>query len=364
MMKNGFCSPIRPNARRALVGLSLAGGFAAATAAAPQQAASCRSIDDDRARLACYDQTADRAAAPAAAKPRLPAPEPLLPAVMAADAQPNPAATGAGISLSALSTTWELDESTKRGTFNLLPHKLNYLLGVNYTTRANTRPSSPSPNHTVPASLSLQQIEAKYQLSLKTKLVQDVFGDNGDIWLAYTQQSYWQLYNSRQSSPFRTTDYEPEAYLTLRTNVSLLGWDWRLLNLGAVHQSNGSGLPFSRSWNRLYAQFGFENGNWSVLARPWWRIRENAATDDNPDIGSYLGSGDLRLTYARAGHVVSALGRYSTTGKRGGAQLDWAFPISKGLKGYVQATTGYGASLIDYNHAQTTFGAGIVIVPW
>ncbi len=307
-------------------------------------------------------------AAPTAESTAVPptvAAEPSRPAAPVAAAEPAPREAGTpGLALSDLSTTWELDEASKRGTFNLLPHKLNYLLGANYTTRANTRPSSPAPDHTVPASLSLQQIEAKYQLSLKTKLAQNVFGDNGDIWLAYTQQSYWQLYNSRQSSPFRTTDYEPEAFLTLRTNLSLLGWDWRLLNLGAVHQSNGSGLPFSRSWNRLYAQFGFENGNWSVLARPWWRIHENPSSDDNPDIRSYMGSGDLRVSYARAGHLVSALGRYSTTGKRGGAQIDWAFPISKGLKGYVQATAGYGASLIDYNHAQTTFGAGIVIVPW
>lgn len=353
---------------RWLAGCCLTGGLIAASAATLAGAGSCRSIDDDRGRLACYDQAADRAAAQTIAPPaRAPERASASDATSATAASPpasDPPATGAGLSLSSLSTTWELDGADKRGTFNLLPHKLNYLLGANYTTRANTRPSSPAPDHTVPGSLSLQQVEAKYQLSLKTKLVQDLFGDNGDIWLAYTQQSYWQLYNSRQSSPFRTTDYEPEAFLSLRTGVHLLGWDWRLLNLGVVHQSNGSGLPFSRSWNRVYAQFGFENGHWSVLARPWWRIRENLATDDNPDIGSYLGSGDLRLSYARAGHLVSVLGRYSTTGKRGGAQLDWAFPISKGLKGYVQATTGYGASLIDYNHAQTTVGAGIVIVPW
>ena len=72
------------------------------------------------------------------------------------------------------------------------------------------------------------------------------------------------------------------------------------MNLGVVPQSNGSGLPFFPSWNRLYAQFGFGSGPWSVLARPWWCIRENVSTDDNPDIGSYLGSGDLRVRPMRA----------------------------------------------------------------
>ena len=319
----------------------------------------CNGIDDDALRLACYDRAAGRTApAPIAAEVRQP---PSMPAVGHVTPAEGGSASGGG---SVLSRNWELDAADKRGTFNLLPHRLNYLLPANVTNRVNTLPSSPAPDHTPAAPLDLQRVEAKYQLSLKTKLAQDVFGDNGDVWLAYTQQSYWQLYNSQQSSPFRATDYEPEAYFTLRTNLDLLGWNWRLVNLGVVHQSNGSGLPFSRSWNRLYAQFGFENGNWSVLARPWWRIRESASTDDNPDIGSYLGSGDLRVSYARGGHLVSLLGRYSTTRHRGGAQLDWAFPISKALKGYVQATTGYGASLIDYNHAQTTIGAGIVILPW
>ena len=91
---------------------------------------------------------------------------------------------------------------------------------------------------------------------------------------------------------------------------------------------------------------------------------ESSANDDNPDIHNYLGSGDLRVAYHRAGHVLSALGRYSPLNGHGALQLEWAFPIFGALHGYVQAITGYGESLVDYNHAQSTLGVGILLFPW
>ena len=343
----------------------------------------CVAIEDDAARLSCYDAAAGRTPVPGASSG---AAQPALRAPAGASAfgahtgtspsraaAPMPAAaagtTGAGLAPGntaalSLSHVWELDAADKQGTFRIVPHRANYLLPVRASNRANTQPFSPAPDHQLIGGLAVEPFEAKFQLSFKAKAFENVFGDNGDVWVAYTQQSNWQVYNSRVSSPFRETDYEPEVILALRTDAEILGWRWRLLNLGLVHESNGRPNPLSRSWNRVYAQFGFERGPWTLHARPWYRIPEGSDSDDNPDIRRYMGSGDVRLSYADRGHIVSALGRYSTSGRRGALQLEWAFPLSGALKGYMQMTTGYGESLIDYNHAQTTFGVGVLLLPW
>lgn len=325
----------------------------------------CKLIENDAARLTCYDRFSGRIAGEKSVSPASAAAAPTQTpgsGLKSPDSFTDARSAG-GLTMS---KTWELDAAEKRGTFKLVPHKLNYLLPVRYSTSTNTMPSSPAPGRSVNVELPLQPTEAKFQFSFKVKAWENIFGDNGDLWLGYTQQSNWQVYNNNKgvSAAFRESNYEPEAILSFRTDRDVLGWHWRMLNIGFVHQSNGHALPLSRSWNRLYAQFGLERRNFSILARPWVRVPESAARDDNPDIRDYMGSGDLRAIYQRSGQVFSALGRYSASGRHGFVQFEWAFPISGALRGYVQATSGYGESLIDYNHSQTTIGVGLLLLPW
>ena len=298
---------------------------------------SCRALADPIERLACFDRSAEPAEK--LAGPR----------------------TRSGVTLSQL---WELEPADKRGTFVLQPHQANYFLPFHWTNERNLLPSTPAPGHTVTDPLAVQAFESKFQFSVKLKVAEGLIGDNGDLWVAYTQQSNWQLYNTGASSPFRETNYQPELIFGWRTGLSLGPWRWSMLNLGLLHESNGRPLPSSRSWNRLYAQFGIENDSWTLLVRPWWRVPESAEDDDNPDIGAYMGWGDLRIAYARGGNVWSVLGRYSFSGDRGYVQFDWAFPISGSLKGYLQLSSGYGESLLDYNHGQTTVALGLLLLPW
>lgn len=190
--------------------------------------------------------------------------------------------------------------------------------------------------------------------------------DRFDLWIGYTQLSFFQMYNKSISSPFCENNYEPELMGVIHTDYDLFGLRGRFINIGLVHQSNGRQEPLSRSWNRIYAQFGFERGGFGLMVRPWYRIKEDWTVDNNPDITTYLGHGDIVATYERNGHMLSLLLRSNVNfwNFHGAMQADWSFPLYRQLKGYVQVFTGYGESLIDYNHAQTTVGAGFLLIDW
>ena len=52
---------------------------------------------------------------------------------------------------------------------------------------------------------------------------------------------------------------------------------------------------------------------------------------------------------------------------RGFVQLDWATPLLEYLGAarlHLQITSGYGETLIDYNHKQTTIGIGMSFGDW
>ena len=271
--------------------------------------------------------------------------------------------------LSLLDSRWELSQESKLGTWNIRGYQPVYLMPAYWTSDKNERPSSPNENNTVEENQdqNLKSMEAKFQLSLKTKAVENLFGDNGDVWLGYTQSSRWQVYNEDESRPFRETNYEPEASLVFRTNYELLGLNWRMLGVTFNHQSNGRSDPLSRSWNRIMLNLGFERDNFALMLRPWYRLEEDAKDDNNPDIKDYVGRGDLTAFYRYNEHDFSLMLRHSLKGgddSHGAVQFDWSFPISGKLRGTVQLFDGYGESLIDYNHRATYVGVGVSLMNW
>ena len=314
----------------------------------------CSAIAADVDRLACYDRVSGRSQ-PEAAPPQPPEPAEAQPWFAEAQAAPEEPKL-----LSTLSRHWELDDEAKQGAFLFRAHRPNYLLPLKYSTSPNSTPFQTS--ITEAQDLGLDPVEAELQLSFKIKGMEGVFGyDNVDLWFGYTVTSFWQAYNSSISSPFRETNYEPEAMLVFRTNYELGGFRWRFFNLGVSHQSNGRGENLSRSWNRAYAQFGIERGDLALLIRPWYRFPEDLEDDDNPDIEDYLGQGDLQLVYHNGRNTYSLLLRnnFDSAENHGAVKLNWSFPLYGRLKGYVQYFDGYGESLIDYNHSQQSFGVGL-----
>ena len=82
------------------------------------------------------------------------------------------------------------------------------------------------------------------------------------------------------------------------------------------------------------------------MVRPWYRIKEDWTVDNNPDISTYLGYGDIVATYERSGHMLSLLlwSNLNFSNFTARCRRSWSFRYRQ-LKGYVQVFTGYGKSV-------------------
>ncbi|HAT30711.1 MAG TPA: phospholipase [Janthinobacterium sp.] len=345
-----------PNVKQIILTSLLFGPALGQAAELEQQMLRCAVVGDASTRLGCFDVLAKTAAAITVATGTPVAEE------VAIAALPVPAAASAKkappeAAISRTVQRWELDEASKRGVFTFRPHRDNYLLLANYSSASNDEPFQAF----TPGGIKTQHVELTYQLSFKVKLAENLAHSPVDVWFAYTQQSFWQAYNRAASSPFRETNYQPELMAVVPINKTFGGVDFRYLNFGLVHQSNGQTSTLSRSWNRTYVELGVERGKFAVATRVWKRLDNAKSDNDNIDITDYLGHGDIHATYRDNGNEYSLTARRNFGAHHGSLQAGWAFPLAINLKGYVQAFSGYGQSLIDYNYSQKSLGAGFLV---
>ncbi len=247
----------------------------------------------------------------------------------------------------------EQTKATEEMRFVITPYKPNYVL-VGYNPDPNTAPFEEAfPDEEI----DFKAAEIKFQISFMFPIVQNIFGNNGDLYVAYTNRSFWQVFDENLSAPFRETNHEPELWFQFDSKFKIFGFTNRLNSFGYVHQSNGRNDPISRSWNRLFASFIFERGNLALGIKPWIII---ADLTGNEDIQDYMGNYEIRAAYKWHRHTISLLSRNNLQSafSRGAFQLDWSFPIYHRLRGYTQYFNGYGESLIDYNHFNNTVGVG------
>ena len=268
-----------------------------------------------------------------------------------------------------LSLAYDLDKNSERGIWTVRAYRPTYVMPLFYTFDPNLSPSTPTrPQPEKPfTSNDTRNTDLKFQLSLKTKVAEDLFNTNADLWFGYTQESHWQVYNEDNSRPFRATDYQPEIFLTQPVTANLpFGGRLRMLGAGAIHHSNGQDDPLSRSWNRAYVMAGAEWGKLSVIPRFWLRVNnENDSSEDNPDIEDFMGYGDIKFLYdLPSQQSLSGTLRYNPGTSKGAAQIDYTYPLSKNVNGFVQVFQGYGESIVDYNYENTSIGFGIVLNDW
>lgn len=228
--------------------------------------------------------------------------------------------------------------------FGLYPYQANYLLPVSYDFVSKK---------------DRKHAEVKFQLSVMRPIAQGLLGMDENYFLAYTQQSNWQAY--APSAPFRETNYEPEAFV-LFAGQRLPVLD--AFRLGLNHQSNGQAGELSRSWNRVFAEGLVHYRQALISLKAWYRIPERRKNDNNPDIESWLGNGELVIAWPYKHHFYKLTLRNNLhrESNRGSLQIDWSVPtpVFEDSFFYVQYFNGYGESLIDYNRRVDKLGIGIM----
>lgn len=267
-------------------------------------------------------------------------------------------------SFKTLSEVWDLDKTDRQGTFKIAPYKPIYVTAGRWSNRPNRLPQSENPNNSLSDSKDFNSFEAKFQLSFKTKVAQSLLFGTADLWVGFTQIAHWQVYNEDLSRAFRELNYEPEIMLNFPLNLNVFGLTLRMAGVTFNHQSNGRDLPRSRSWNRIIFNLALEKENFQIYLSPWLRV--NNGEDENPLITSYIGNGRITAIYKLQKHKFYAIATNTFTFKdnRGSLEFNYLYPINSDLNVHAQFFTGYGETLIDYNHYQSTFGIGVSFVNW
>jgi phospholipase A1 len=336
----------------------------------------CSQVNDDRdARLACFDRWAQQQTITMQTAPAVVQTAPDTAALVPLEPHncKNP-------KFSELSRFWELEAGSDCGTFDIRGYQPISLSWIG-SDSVNSQPTSPAPGHTATTAIAYGTTESRIGLSVRTKIAQGLFTQDEPtkrdaLWFAYSQQSNWQIFSADYSRPFRTTDHEPELIYVYPTD-SPLPWGWRLRYSGISlnHQSNGQPLPLSRSWNRTILMAGIEKDlKFQVQGKLWFRMPEDLADDDNPDISDKIGRAELSGHWKlNPDNTLGLTLRHALRAQANGSiRLEWLKKLgdsgfagkNSGLRLHTQLFSGYGDSLVDYNRLRTVLSVGLSLVDW
>ncbi|MFC3122159.1 phospholipase A [Agaribacter flavus] len=253
------------------------------------------------------------------------------------------------------------DSVANKNPFSITQHRSNYLLPLTHVSNPNNITIDGLPEE------AIDELEAKFQISIKTPIFLKDDGNTG-LFFGFTTTSFWQVYNSEASKPFRETNYEPEVFYQWQADWDIFGYRFNLAQIGFNHHSNGQDGLKSRSWNRVVATALFSDKDTAYYLKTWWRLPEDDKTDpldptgdDNPDINDFYGRAELG--FVKQLGKVNLLARWrnnlSFGDNRSGLELNFTYPLTKRYDLLLQYFNGYGDSLIDYNRHQQRFGLGV-----
>ncbi|MDK8465633.1 phospholipase A [Marinobacter sp. SS13-12] len=359
----------------------LANGFALCLCAAPLASAEetqtqaeqrfedvspeeCALIEDGIQRLACYDAITD----PDEARAR--APEDKLDAISESVAAPEEKESEAGeegdsgVMSELVNRYAEAEKAIFSFSGSFVGHRPMYILPFSYMKGANREPTSPRLGN-ARYDYGIDNQESKYQISFKVPLLTGWLDNRTTLWFGYTQRSFWQVFNTDDSAPFRETNFEPEIFLRQSLNYDIGPGTLNGVTLGLNHESNGQSEPRSRSWNRIMGSAAYSYNRWLFMVQPWYRLPDSE--DDNADIERYLGHANYLAIYKWSEDRTLSLtlqNNLRSDNNKTSIELGYSFPMGDTVKGYVQYFNGYGESLIDYNERIQRIGIGIMLNDW
>ena len=255
-------------------------------------------------------------------------------------------------------------QGEKESKWLILPYRPSYILPVTYFDDPNDQVLIDSVGEGQLPTEEFDDVEVKFQISFMLPLWREIADSNVGFYFAYTQVSFWQMYNSDLSEPFRDTNYEPEGVFLWDTEFDVLGFRNEAILFGFNHQSNGRGNEvLTRAWNRIFVNFLLERDDLVLGIKPWVRVGDD---DENPNIDKFLGYGEVRAIYPYGENVFSGMFRnnFRVDGNRGAVELAWSRPMNDYIRWYVQYFYGYGENLLDYDYLNHRIGIGIALTDY
>ncbi len=252
--------------------------------------------------------------------------------------------------------------SQQKDHISLLQYRENYLVYSYFLNGVNQQPvdsAFPNEEH------SFLDYEMQFQFSFMVPIALNIFDIPLSVYGAYTNRSFWQLFDKEDSRPFRETNHEPEIWLAWDYDLSWGDLKAPMIWFGFRHQSNGQYVNMSRGWNRIYTQAFFGYKHWSSSAIFWHRLKGGSPEDKRFDYEKFIGSGELRLDYTFQKSELGMIYAYSFSGfDFGSVTLQYSHAMSNAVDFYVRYFDGYGESLIDIEYISQTISVGILLNEW
>ena len=177
-------------------------------------------------------------------------------------------------------------------SFNVKAYQENYFLPLSYRYNSDYIPNDTHIS---------KETESEFQVSIRYDFASNLLGLGEVYSFGYTQRSWWQVY--AESAFFRESNYQPEFFVKIPSYKFFKNTLLKGFKVSAIHQSNGRGGDYERSWNRVSLSTFFQYKNLITELETWYRLPDNI--DYNSDLTDYIGDGQIKFMLPYEKHLFT-----------------------------------------------------------